>query len=139
MIETVTDPPNLLHMRTDELPDPPLYFEFFGETKPTIDMNFAQVLPGGSVGAALEHEMLLSIYQYWWTLGHFEEDAQNERKDHSPTKLFFHNEDDSIKAAATIQVCFPLQGNWRTKEIVPSVKYLKPLHEQMLSWHGLGG
>ena len=141
MIETVTYP----HFLTEKLDENlweqegngnRFYFEFFGETKPAIDMNFAELLPRSSAGSAPQNPSLLSAYQYWWTLGRCEHEDEAEEKDSWFERLFSHHKDDEF--AVSVYMYYPLDGGWRLKEVAPSIKYLQPLHEQFMSWQNVG-
>ncbi len=127
MIEHVSYPADfstLKNWNANDSPGESLYLELFGETAPNVDMNYARVLPGGSVSEAPANETLLSSYQYWWTVGLATEVCTSSHP------LFSHD---------PVHVClyFPTQGGWRIKEILPNVVYLKPVHEQLAGWHRL--
>src|SRR5579863_8370994 len=141
MIESITYPHFLTEKQEERLWGQEnngnrFYFEFFGETKPAIDMNFAELLPRGSAGVAPQNGSLLYAYQYWWTLGRCDNEDETEEKDHWFDRLFSHEEKDEF--AVSIYMYYPLNGGWRMKEVAPSIKYLQPLHQQLMSWQGMG-
>jgi len=126
MIEIVSYPPDLSKWDSHK---EPFYLELYGETKPIIDLCFAQVLPAGSIEEAPQNASMTSIYQYWWTIGHAEdlhavEDSPLER---------LHSQHPEA-TAVSVYLYFPVSGGWRVKEIVPTVRYLKPMHEQAHMW-----
>lgn len=139
MIETVTYPHFFTEKQEDKLwvnKDHRFYFEFFGETKPAIDMNYAELLPQALSGAAPQNGTHLSAYQYWWTLGRYDNEEETEEKEHWIDHLFSHQEKDEF--AVSIYMYYPLDGGWRMKEVAPLIKYLQPLHEQLMSWQSAG-
>jgi hypothetical protein len=46
------------------------YLELFGETRPALANNYAQVLPVGPSDGSPETAHTTPIYEYWWTIGH---------------------------------------------------------------------
>ena len=104
--------------------DPPCYLEVFGETTPVLDMTYAEVLPPGS--GSMQQTASTPVYEYWWTIGH-----AGQRRGHH----HFFGGDDSLWAnlsdeAAHVYLFFPINAGWRVKEVIATVKYLSPVHNQ---------
>lgn len=120
------------------------YLELYGETRPALASNYAQVLPAGSVDSGAETAQVTPIYEYWWTIGH-ELDIYYE----NATRLlgrgpyhshgFWENLGDVDGAAARVYLYFPVNGNWRIKELTATLKYLSPAPEQRNWLHDLLG
>jgi hypothetical protein len=127
LIEVVSHPPDLASWDPNEHP---FYFEVFGETEPLLDMTFAEVLPPG--GAAAKATESTPIYEYWWTLGHPGQGPEHRRLWPEPKseKPIWKKLD---KTAARVYLYFPIDAGWRIKELVATVKYLSPVHDQK-SW-----
>lgn len=111
MITTVSHPPDL--SKWDQAGDP-FYLELYGESEPTLDMTYAEVIPPG--GAEAKTVQSTPIYEYWWTLGHGGT-APHHRH------LFEHRGKDDLwgtldDIAARVYVYFPISGGWRIKELV---------------------
>jgi hypothetical protein len=127
MIEVVSYPPDLATWNQAEHP---FYLEVYGETEPLLDMTFAEVLP--PAGDAATTAGSTPIYEYWWTLGHAGNAPEHhhlwpERHDDQP---IWKELDDP---AARVYLYFPIHAGWRIKELVATVKYLSPVHDQQ-SW-----
>jgi hypothetical protein len=61
--------------------------------------------------------------------------------EHSLLKhLFSHEQVEQDEQAFDINVSlyFPLSGGWRIKELLPTIRDLKPFHKQLSSWQGAG-
>lgn len=114
-------------------PNYPFYFEVFGETRPLIDVKYSEVLPAGSVEEMPKNVTSVPIYQYWWTIGHSEDFVLAET---FPYLVSQSLEESAL--AATVSLYFPSSGGWRIKELLPTVRYLKPVHEQIHMWQKVG-
>ena len=136
MIQVATYPADISQWREDE---EPFYLEIFGETKPLIDMNFAETIPPGAASAQATQP--IPIYEYWWTIGHGgyrhgpnkDNDGQGriaEELRHlaNRSKTFIWT--DLADTAARVYLYFPISGGWRIKELVATVKYLSPVEDQ---------
>jgi hypothetical protein len=123
MIEEVSFPADLALW---DSADNPFYLELFGETRPVVDMHYAELVPFGSSEASTRAITThpTPIYQYWWTIGH----DGNPQSYHD---LWSQLSDD---AAARVYLFFPLDRGWRIKELAATVKYLLPFHEQLSLW-----
>ncbi len=119
MIEVVSSPAELATWDPDKQP---FYLEVYGETRPLINMKYAEVQPSGSEDAKTIADV--PIYQYWWTIGHSVAPKHVE-------ELWSQLPDD---AAARVYLYFPLNSGWRIKELVATVNYLSPVHEQVSWW-----
>jgi hypothetical protein len=122
LIEVASEPADLTKWIGDS---PPFYLEIFGETEPTLDVNYAEVLP--PAGTAAQTSAASPIYEYWWTIGH-----PGRRPEHhhwwqpkSPSLW-----DDLEGEAAHVYFYFPINAGWRIKELVATVKYLSPCMDQ---------
>ena len=98
----------------------PFYLELYGETSPLIALDFAQILPAGPIDYSPQPqtEGPLPIYEYSWTIGH---------------SVGSHLGDLGKKLqdpAASIFLFLPISRGWRVKELVATVKYLRPVTEQ---------
>lgn len=111
------------------------YLEFFGETEPCLDQNYAELIPAPPSGAAPAHGA--PVYEYWWTLGHggapdrrgwWSRQFRNPLSRREPEPW-----GDLNASAARVYLYFPISGGWRFKELVATVKYLSPVPEQH-SW-----
>jgi hypothetical protein len=129
MIEVVSHPPDLALWEQEHQP---FYLEVYGETEPQLDMSYAQVLPPQQDTAVPVAST--PIYEYWWTLGHAGAAPQRRRlwpmrKTEVPTWRKLHD------VAAHVYLYFPLNSGWRIKELVATVKYLRPVadHQKSLS------
>jgi hypothetical protein len=123
MIEVASEPS---HLSTWDNGDPPFYLEVFGETSPTLDMSYAEVVsPNSTSPQAIGNS---PVYEYWWTLGHPglkpEHHHLIHRSENEP--LWSHLADD----AAHVYFFFPIDFGWRVKEVVATVKYLSPVQDQ---------
>jgi len=124
MIEVASHPEDLAKW------DPakhPFYFEMFGETKPVLDMTYAEVIP--AAGDSASTVTSTPIYEYWWTLGHAGTAPEHHhlwpgRKADEPVWQKLEN------TAARIYLYFPISAGWRMKELVATVKYLSPVADQ---------
>jgi hypothetical protein len=123
MIEVASAPSDLSTWDADKHP---FYLEVFGETAPTLDMNYAEVVaPNAASPQATANS---PVYEYWWTLGHPglkpEHHHLIHRSENEP--LWSHLADD----AAHVYFFFPLNSGWRVKEVIATVKYLSPVRDQ---------
>jgi hypothetical protein len=127
MIEVVSHPPDLASWDQGEHP---FYFEVYGETEPLLDMTYAEALPPG--GDAAKTTASSPIYEYWWTLGHAGQASEHHHlwPERTSEKPIWKKLDDT---AARVYLYFPIHGGWRIKELVATVKYLSPVHDQK-SW-----
>ena len=112
----------------------PFYFEVFGETSPTIDTTYAEVVPAGSTGdPTTQTAQPAPVYEYWWTIGH-----PGHRPEHSgllehlrgPENLWERLPD----PAARVYLYFPMGGGWRVKELAATVKYMSPIAHERSFW-----
>lgn len=109
------------------------YLELFGETRPTLASNYAEVLPVGPLNGNPQTVQVTPIYEYWWTIGH-EVDIHHKhveglfgrRRSHG----FWDALGDVDGAAARVYFYFPVNANWRIKELTATLKYLSPAPEQ---------
>lgn len=129
MIEVVSYPANLAGWKASV--DHPFYLEVFGETRPVVDANYAEVQPAGAGDAAPQLASTAPVYEYWWTIGHggrlpqhhhwlFSTHAPNAEPDSVWDKL-----DNDV--AARVYFFFPVRHGWRIKELAATVKYLSPV------------
>ena len=136
MIEVATYPADIGKWKEDE---EPFYLEIFGETRPLIDMNFAETLPPGAASAQTSRS--IPIYEYWWTIGHggyrHGPNKDNDGKGVGTGRLrHLLDRDDAFlwtsleETAARVYFYFPISGGWRIKELVATVKYLSPVEDQ---------
>lgn len=128
MIEVVSYPIDLSTWHPQE-PDNSFYIELYGETRPLIALDFAEILPPSSNGNLPQSKTQesLPIYEYSWTIGH----SGNLSSD-----LLKNLQD----PAAKVFLYFPISRGWRVKELLATVHYLRPVPEQgkwlqMLSEH----
>lgn len=119
MIEVSTSPTDLSTWNPDQQP---FYLEVYGETTPLIDMNYAEVQSPDSDSAKATAD--IPIYQYWWTIGH--------SVDPKHVNELWSQLDD---VAARVYLYFPLYYGWRIKELVATVNYLTPVHQQVDWWN----
>jgi hypothetical protein len=123
MIEVVSSPKDLSTWDSEEQP---FYLEVFGDPSPVLDTDYAEIVPPGSDGVTSAAST--PVYEYWWTIGH----PGHKRQHHH---LLSGTADNSLwgnlaEEAAHIYLMFPLDAGWRVKEIVATVKYLSPVHNQ---------
>src|SRR3984885_14988605 len=108
----------------------PFYLEVFGETTPTIDTAYAEVIPAGAADGSAERCASAPVYEYWWTIGHPGHPGHRGgllEKIAGPKDLWERLAD----PAARIYLYFPLGGGWRVKELTATVKYMSPVaHEE---------
>ncbi len=147
MIEVRSAPETLSSWDGD---NPPFYLEVFGETSPVLDLNFAEVIPPR--GSSPETTTSTPVYEYWWTMGHREPKSEHDKLNNRREKELFkrvgnefkrveqelihRSEDEPIWShladdAAEIELYFPTDCGWRVKELVATVKYLSPPHDQL--------
>ena len=129
MLQTASYPPELPEKWDTETH--PFYLELFGETQPLIDAKYAEVLPAGSVDEIPQNITSVPVYQYWWTIGHAAD--VHVAEDPALMHLFSHEQDESA-TCVTVSLYFPTSGGWRIKELLPTVRDLKPFHEQLNMW-----
>jgi len=128
MIEVASYPANLAGWKASA--DHPFYFEVFGETRPVVDANYAEIQPAGAGDPAPQSANAAPVYEYWWTIGHggrlphqhhwFGTAAQSSEPDSIWDAL-----DDGV--AARVYFFFPVRHGWRIKELAATVKYLSPV------------
>lgn len=117
MIEVVSHPTDLAAWDVDKHP---FYFELYGETRPRVDLAFAEVQPPGPVDSISQQAVTATpLYRYWWTIGH---GVAPQQLDEVWTRL----KDDP---AARVYLYFPLDKGWRIKELIATVQYLQPVHK----------
>lgn len=118
------------------------YLELFGETRPVVASNYAQVLPMGPLDGSVQTTQSTPAYEYWWTIGHkmdiHYEHARNllgrgPRESHG----FWDALGEVDGAAARVYFFFPVHANWRIKELTATLKYLPPAPEQHSVVHDL--
>lgn len=135
----------------------PFYLELYGETDPTVNLGFAQVL--GSGPADDSHASASRggdpVYEYWWTLA-FHRDQAREAGHQRDKEFFdrFNHKKDALRSAtettkpgpeamsfedpaAWIGLYFPTTVNWRVKEIAATLKFLTPVTEQHQLWQDI--
>lgn len=140
VIEVASWPPDLAQWNPAT---EPFYLEFFGETSPVLDTAQAEVLPAGK--ADPQTSSPAPVYEYWWTLGHpgaaphreqwaglIGEDLGNDER----REPVWENLRDDV--AARVYLYFPVRTGWRVREIVATVKYLTPVHQQQAWWTQVG-
>jgi hypothetical protein len=122
MIEVASEPANLT---TWDGNTPAYYLEIFGETSPTIDANYAEVLSPNATAA--QQVAASPIYEYWWTIGHRGQRPEHHHLlRHDETPIWGELED----PAAHVYLFFPVNAGWRVKELAATVKYLSPVQNQ---------
>jgi hypothetical protein len=121
MIEVVSEPADLTSWKGS---DPPYYLELFGETSPTIDSTFAEVLP--PTATAAQSAAATPIYEYWWTIGHPGRRPEHHHLFQKPSSIWDNLDDE----AAHVFMYFPINSGWRIKELVATIKYLSPIQDQ---------
>jgi hypothetical protein len=118
------------------------YLELYGETRPALASNYAQVLPAGPLDGSAQTTQVTPIYEYWWTIGH-ELDIYYENATHllgrgpRHSHGFWENLGEVDGAAARVYLYFPVNSNWRIKELTATLKYLSPAPEQHTWFHDL--
>jgi hypothetical protein len=111
------------------------YLELVGGTRPVLAKDYAQVLPVGPADGTPQTAQTTPIYEYWWTIGH-ELDIYYEHTlnlfGRGPKELhgFWDSLGEVDGAAARVYFFFPVQANWRIKELTATLKYLSPAPEQ---------
>jgi hypothetical protein len=136
VIEVVSWPPVLSQWVPAEQP---YYFELYGETSPVLDTALAEVIPAGAADPITASPA--PVYEYWWTLGHPGAAPHREQwtglldaqggEAAGGTPVWENLRGD---VAARVYVYFPISGGWRVREIVATVKYLMPVHQQEDWW-----
>ncbi len=136
MIEYVSSPSRLSDWNP---PDTPFYFEIFGETSPVLDTKSAEVIPAGKTDPSSASSA--PVYEYWWTLGHPGAATHQDqwvdimaRPQPRNPPLWEQLED----IAARVYLYFPVSFGWRVREIMATVKYLTPIHQQTSWWTQAG-
>jgi hypothetical protein len=120
MIETVSYPLHLADWNSDSSN---FYLELYGETRPLVDMSFAEIVPVGinpddlKQTTPIQTTAVAPIYQYWWNIG------QSGNKNALALREHLKN------PAARVYMYFPLTAGWRIKEIAATVKYLTPVKD----------
>jgi hypothetical protein len=121
VIEVATHPADLTTWNAEQQP---FYLEVFGETRPQLNINCAEVLPAGALDAPAQTENGTLTYEYWWTIGH-----PGHAHAHSPLNRFqnfFGGDQDyghKLKdPAARVYFCFPTDGGWPEREENPPVR-----------------
>ncbi len=124
MIEVVSHPADLATW--DAGKHPFFYLELYGETRPWVDQTYAEVQPAGPVDSTSQQAVTATpLYRYWWTIGHGVAPQQLD-------EVWSHLRDDP---AARVYLYFPLDKGWRIKELVATVQYLQPVHQQVNWWN----
>jgi len=124
MIEVVSHPTDLA---TEDPKDPPFYLQVYGQTEPLLEITYAEVVP--AVGEMATTITSTPIYEYWWTIGHPGQGPEHHHlwpgrpKDQSLWKKL----DNPV---ARVYLYFPVHAGWRIKELVATVKYLSPVHDE---------
>jgi hypothetical protein len=140
VIEVTSWPPDLTQWSPAQQP---FYLEFFGETSPVLDTELAEVIPAGK--ADPQTSSPAPVYEYWWTLGHPGAAPHREHwagliggdhGDDQPREPVWENLRDDV--AARVYLYFPVSAGWRMREIVATVKYLTPVHQQQAWWAQVG-
>lgn len=136
MIEYVSWPSPLSQWQP---PEKPFYFEVFGETSPILDTASAEVIPAGKADAVSASPA--PVYEYWWTLGH--PGAAPHPKSWVDTMSPPSRRNEPIwenlqDTAARVYLYFPVSKGWRVREIMATVKYLTPVHQQESWWAQAG-
>jgi hypothetical protein len=140
VIETASWPPDLAQWIPAEQP---FYLELYGETSPVLDTALAEVLPAGKADPVTASPA--PVYEYWWTLGHPGAAPHREqwsgllgpeRQGADRRTPPWENLRDDV--AARVYVYFPISGGWRIREIMATVKYLAPVHQQQAWWTQAG-
>jgi hypothetical protein len=134
MIEVVSWPPVLIQWVPTR---DPYYLELYGETSPLLDTTLAEVIPAGTADPVTASPA--PVYEYWWTLGHSgaaphpaqPADIMDAPRPGPQTPVWENLRGD---VAARVYVYFPISGGWRVREIVATVKYLMPVHQQQAWW-----
>lgn len=140
VIEVVSWPSDLARWKPAE---DFFYLEVFGETSPVLDTAVAEVIPAGK--ADPQSSSPAPVYEYWWTLGHpgaaphreqwagtmGSEQAGSQRE--APP---WENVRDDV--AARVYLYFPVSAGWRVREIIATVNYLTPVHQQQAWWSQAG-
>jgi hypothetical protein len=122
MIQVVSFPPDPNNWNQNEHP---FYFEVYGETEPVLDMQYGEVVPAGKTEA--ESASATPIYEFWWSIGHGgHKQAHRHRFSHRKKSLWSKLDN----PAARVYLFFPISGGWRAKELIATVKYLSPVHDQ---------
>jgi hypothetical protein len=128
-IESASHPPDL--STWDGHGESPFYFEVFGETSPTLDTAYAEVVPAGAAAdadAAAQSTSSAAVYEYWWTIGH-----PGQRTEHPLLERLVGGDDlwgRLPDPAAHVYLFFPMGGNWRVKEMAATVKYMSPVPDE---------
>jgi hypothetical protein len=136
MIEFVSSPADLAQWRP---PTEPFYLEIFGETSPILDTTSAEVVPAGKADAVSTSPA--PVYEYWWTLGH--PGAAPQAREPGETMSSPRHDNVPIwenlrDMAARVYLYFPVNKGWRVREIIATVKYLTPVHQQQSWWTQAG-
>lgn len=118
MIEVVSYPTDLATWK-DTSKEQPFYLELYGETRPLVALDFAQVLAPGIDDRHVESEEALPIYEYSWVIGHSDDLLANK-------DLWSHIKDPAL----SVFVYFPVSRGWRVKELAATTKYLTPTVDQ---------
>lgn len=134
MIEVMSYPPDL---STWDPAQQPFYLEVFGETRPVLDTQFAEVVPAGPLDAAAQTTQVAPIYEYWWTIGYPGHPHSRSQAPQWFRNTFAGHEDFWQKVedpAGRVYLYFPTHAGWRIKELVATLKYLNPTVEQKTLW-----
>jgi hypothetical protein len=125
VIEVASEPADLTGWPYGDPGTPEFYLEVFGETEPTVDLNYAEVLPPTDTTA--QSIAASPIYEYWWTVGHPGYRKEHHHFLHPRSTVLWDNLDD---VAAHVFLYFPINAGWRIKELIATVKYLSPNQSQ---------
>lgn len=124
MIEVVS---SLADPEKWDVKEQPFYLEVYGETSPTVDEAYAEVVPAGSDDQKRTADA--PVYEYWWTLGHpgapehHRHWLEPEISDRRPWQ-------EVADPAARVYLYFPVSAGWRAVEVTATLKYLSPVPEQ---------
>ena len=136
MIEYASSPMPLSQWNPAEKP---FYLEIFGETSPVLDAASAEVVPAGKTDEVPTSSA--PVYEYWWTLGHPGAAPHHKRladimPQSNPSAVPIWERLQDI--AARVYLYFPVSFGWRVREIMATVKYLTPVHQQESWWTQAG-
>lgn len=126
MIEVVSYPPDLSIWEPDV---DPFYLELYGETNPELDTSYAETSASPAPDGTGKPASRTPIYEYWWTLGRpGGPHHPHHRWPVAPRALDLWQH--LREPAGRVYLYFPQTGGWRVHELVASIKYLVPIHEQ---------
>ena len=100
------------------------YLELYGETRPLLYLNNAQMVLPGSIDHMPQMATAIPIYEYFWTIG-IPENLTCKPSKHASNRGIFCSKRNDI--GADVWLFFPVTCGWRACEVVATVKYLRPL------------